>query len=468
MCTYRCKAQKMNRILIIDDDQSLARTLELYFRSKDYVVSVAFHARKGLDLWRSEEPDLVLLDVHLPGMDGSDALARAKEEGLSGDVIMITAFQDMDATLAAIKRGAADYLYKPLDLDALDAILEKLLAWRRSREKVEQLSHVISESYKPNQIIGPSQATLQVIKDIARVSQAPLSVLITGETGTGKELIARTIHQQSAPEEPFVGINCAAIVGALIESELFGHEKGAFTGAAQKKMGKLELAGAGTVFLDEVAELPLDLQVKFLRVLQEREFQRVGGLKDIPLKGRVIAATNRDLEELAREGRFREDLYFRFKVFTLNVPPLRKRPEDIIPLSEYFIAQMNRELNRSIERIPRQTVELMETYSWPGNVRELQNVLRRAVIMSRGTVLELEECWLQGKPSVCPTPVPEEAKSPDVLRSLDEVEKEHILKVLRHTAGNYGEACKILGVSRPTLRKKIVDYDLKGYLPLSD
>ena len=453
----------MNKILIIDDDQSLAMTLKLYFKSKAYSVSVAFDGRDGLDAWRTEEPDLVLLDVHLPGMDGTDALARAKEENLTGDVIMITAYQDMDATLAAIKRGAVDYLYKPLDLDALDLLLEKVLVWKKSREKIEKLSSVISEAYKPNQIIGPSQAMLEVIKDIARISQAPASVLITGETGTGKELIARTIHQQSAPQEPFVVINCAAIVANLLESELFGHEKGAFTGAVQRKLGKLDLAGNGTIFLDEVAELPSDLQVKFLRVLQEKEFQRVGGLKDIPMKGRVIAATNRDLRDLVEKGQFREDLYFRLKVFTIHIPPLRDRPEDIIPLAEYHISQLNRELNRNIERIPNHCLEMMKACSWPGNVRELQNVLRRAVIMSRGNVLELDDCWLQGKARHCEIGRTEAVQTIDVLRSLDEVEKEHISKVLRHTAGNYGEACKILGVSRPTLRKKIADYGLKDF-----
>ncbi len=299
----------MKKILIIDDDRSLAQTLELYFQSKQYEVSVAAGGREGLKAWRDDDPDLVLLDVHLPGMDGTDVLAHAKNEGLRGDVVVITAFQDMEATLAAIRLGAADYLYKPLDLDALDVLLEKLLVWGKDKDKLESLCHVISETYKPNQIIGRSQGILEVIKDIARVSQSPVSVLITGETGTGKELVARTIHQQSAPDEPFVALNCASIVGSLLESELFGHERGAFTGAVQRKVGKLELAGGGTVFLHEIAELPLDLQAKFLRVLQERVFQRVGGLVDLPLRARVVAATNRNLQELVEKLQFREELY---------------------------------------------------------------------------------------------------------------------------------------------------------------
>ncbi len=452
----------MKKILLIDDEHSLVRTLELYFQSKGYLVLAAFDAREGLELWREHDPDLVLLDVQLPGMDGTQALAAAKDENLSGDVIMITAFQDMEATLAAIQRGAADYLYKPLDLDALDVLLEKILMRRREREKIERLSHVISESFKPNQIIGKSNATLEVLKDIARVALTPVTVLIEGDTGAGKELVARTIHQQWAPLEPFVAINCAAVVSNLLESELFGHERGAFTGAVQRKPGKLEIAGSGTVFLDEVGELPLEIQAKFLRVLQEKQFQSVGGVKDIPFKARLLAATNRNLESMVQAGSFREDLYFRLKVFVIRIPPLRERPEDIVPLAENFVSRMNRELNRNVTRIPMEYIRTLKAYDWPGNVRELENVLRRALILSTSDVLELDECWFQRSKAV---PAPSSAcEQSDELKSLNCVEKEHILKILKHTGGNYGEACKILGVTRPTLRKKIKDYGLKEYL----
>ena len=455
----------MKKILLIDDEHSLVRTLELYFQSKGYLVLHAFDAREGLDLWREHDPDLVLLDVQLPGMDGTQALSAAKDENLSGDVIMITAFQDMEATLAAIQRGAADYLYKPLDLDALDVLLEKILMRRKEREKIERLSHVISESFKPNQIIGKSNATLEVLKDIARVALTPVMVLIEGDTGTGKELVARTIHQQWAPHEPFVAINCAAIVSNLLESELFGHERGAFTGAVQRKPGKLEIAGSGTVFLDEVGELPLEIQAKFLRVLQEKQFQSVGGLKDIPFKARLLVATNRNLESMVQAGSFREDLYFRLKVFVIHIPPLRERPEDIVPLAENFISRMNRELNRNVTRIPIEYIKTLKAYDWPGNVRELENVLRRALILSRSDVLELDECWFQRSEA---THTPSSACEESELKSLDSVEEEHILKILKHTGGNYGETCKILGITRPTLRKKINDYGLKEYLEAQD
>jgi len=452
----------MKKILLIDDEHSLVRTLELYFQSKGYLVLAAFDAREGLDLWREHDPDLVLLDVQLPGMDGTQALSAAKDENLSGDVIMITAFQDMEATLAAIQRGAADYLYKPLDLDALDVLLEKILMRRKEREKIERLSHVISESFKPNQIIGKSNATLEVLKDIARVAPTPVTVLIEGDTGTGKELVARTIHQQWAPLEPFVAINCAAVVSNLLESELFGHERGAFTGAVQRKPGKLEIAGSGTVFLDEVGELPLEIQAKFLRVLQEKQFQLVGGLKDIPFKARLLVATNRNLQSMVQAGSFREDLYFRLKVFVIRIPPLRERPEDIVPLAENFVSRMNRELNRNVTRIPMEYIKTLKAHDWPGNVRELENVLRRALILSRSDVLELDQCWFQRSDAIHrPASACEES---DELKSLNRVEKEHILKILKHTGGNYGEACKILGITRPTLRKKINDYGLKDYL----
>lgn len=450
----------MKKILLIDDEHSLVRTLELYFKSKGYLVLTAFDAREGLNLWREHDPDLVLLDVQLPGMDGTQALSAAKDENLSGDVVMITAFQDMEATLAAIQGGAADYLYKPLDLDTLDVLLEKILMRRKEREKIERLSHVISESFKPNQIIGKSSATLNVLKDIARISRIPVTVLIEGDTGTGKELVARTIHQQWAPDEPFVAINCAAVVSNLLESELFGHERGAFTGAVQRKLGKLEIAGSGTVFLDEVGELPFEIQAKFLRVLQEKQFQRVGGLKDISFKARLIVATNRDLESMVRAGSFREDLYFRLNMFEIHIPSLRERPEDIIPLAENFVSRMNRELNRNVTRIPMEYIKTLGAYDWPGNVRELENVLRRAMILSRSDVLELDECWFQRSEA---THTPASACEESELKSLDCMEKEHILKILKHTGGNYGEACKILGITRPTLRKKIKDYGLKEY-----
>jgi two-component system, NtrC family, response regulator AtoC len=451
----------MKKILLIDDEHSLVRTLELYFQSKGYLVLAAFDAREGLDLWRKHDPDLVLLDVQLPGIDGTQALSAAKDENLSGDVIMITAFQDMEATLAAIQRGAADYLYKPLDLDALDVLLEKILMRRKEREKIERLSHVISESFKPNQIIGKSSATLEVLKDIARVALTPVTVLIEGDTGTGKELVARTIHQQWAPLEPFVAINCAAVVSNLLESELFGHERGAFTGAVHRKPGKLEIAGNGTVFLDEVGELPLEIQAKFLRVLQEKQFQSVGGLKDIPFKARLLVATNRNLESMVQAGSFREDLYFRLKVFVIHIPPLRERTEDIVLLAENFVSRMNRELDRNVTRIPMEYIKTLRAYDWPGNVRELENVLRRAMILSRSDVLELDECWFQRSEAIH-TPSSACEKS-DELKSLNCVEKEHILKILKHTGGNYGETCKILGITRPTLRKKINDYGLKEY-----
>lgn len=452
----------MKKILVIDDDPSLARTLELYFLGKGYTVVVANTGWGGFELWRSNEPDMIIMDVQLPDVEGPEVLAKAKEEKLTGDAIMITAFHDTEATLKAIRLGAVDYLYKPIDLDALDLLLEKMQVQRNQQERLAKLCYVISESYKPDQIIGRSAKMLGVLKAIAQVAQSRTNVFIEGETGTGKELIARTIHHASTPEEPFIAINCAAIVGTLLESELFGHEKGAFTGAVQRKIGKLEYAAQGTVFLDEIGELPLEFQAKLLRVLQEREIQRVGGVQTISLQARVIAATNRDLSHMVEKNLFREDLYFRLKVFSIHIPPLRERSEDLIPLAEYFLNRLNQEMHKQVRRIPNEYLQAFQAYGWPGNIRELQNVLHRGLILSSGEVLELDESWIQTR-----SPPVEMIESKnvvtDIFLSLEELERDHINKVLQHTKWNFGNACKILGISRPTLRKKINDYNLVAY-----
>ena len=449
----------MDRILIVDDDQALTQTLSLYFQGKNLDVLVAGSSREALELWQKAQPDLILLDVQLPDLNGPQLLDRAKKLGLKGDVVMITAFQDTEATLHALSLGAIDYLYKPLDLDDLDLLIKKVDLRKKERDKIEKLTYAIKETYKPRQIVGRSKGILNVVKAIVKVSKNPSTVLIEGETGTGKELVAQTIHYQSAPNEPFMGINCASMLASLLESELFGYEKGAFTGATQKRIGKLEYAGRGTLFLDEISELPLELQAKFLRVLQEREFQRVGGVKSIPFRARVIAATNRNLEELVKEGKFREDLFFRLKVFVIRIPPLRERREDIVPLVEYFINQLNLELHKKVKRIPKTYLDALVEYDWPGNVRELQNVLRRAMILTEGEVLEFDPQWLRKDRSEKPSTSSFDPEN-GTPKKLVEIEKEHIINVLKYTRGNYGEACRILGISRPTLRKKIRDYDI--------
>lgn len=445
----------MKRILIVDDDPSFARTLQLYFRKKRCNVSISGTGKEALKLWLSEDPDLILLDVQLPDMDGSDVLANARKRQLGGEVVMITGFHNTETTLKAIRLGAIDYLCKPIDRQSLDLLLEKMAVQKIQRERAAKLCHIISDSYGPEQLIGRSSGMLNVIKAIAQVSRGLTNVLIEGETGTGKELVAKTIHQESAPDEPFIAINCAAVVGNLLESELFGHEKGAFTGAVQSKIGKLECAGGGTVFLDEIGELPLEFQAKLLRVLQEREFQKVGGNKTLSLQARIVAATNRDLHGMVKEGLFREDLYFRLKGFVIRIPPLRERTEDILPLIEYFLTQLNQEMNKKIVCIPKTYLEELRAYEWPGNIRELHNVLRRGVILSRGDILELDESWVSGMKVLL-----DAGRNGEVFQTLQELEKTHIFKVLEYTGWNYGEACGILGVSRPTLRKKIVDYGL--------
>ncbi len=449
----------MDKILIVDDDGALAHTLELYFLGKNIDVLVASNAGEALALWQKEGPDLILLDVQLPDMNGPQLLAKSRELKLKGDVVMITAFQDTEATLHALSLGAIDYLYKPLDLDDLDLLIKKIDLRKKEKERIEKLTHVVKEAYKPRQIVGRSKGILNVVKAIVQVSKSPSTVLIEGETGTGKELVAQTIHYQSSPNEPFMALNCASILANLLESELFGYEKGAFTGATRRRIGKLEYAGHGTLFLDEISELPLELQAKFLRVLQEREFQRVGGVKSIPFRARVIAATNRDLESLVKEGNFREDLFFRLKVFVIRIPPLRERREDIVPLVEYFINQLNLELHKKVKRIPKTYLDALVEYDWPGNVRELQNILRRAMILTDGEVLEFDAGWLRKGTAEEPSASSFDPEN-GTPKKLVDIEKEHIINVLKYTKGNYGEACKILGISRPTLRKKIRDYNI--------
>ncbi len=452
----------MRTILIVDDDLSLARTLEIYFRRKKYGVSVTGAGEKALSLWHSEAPDLILLDVQLPDMDGAEVLARAKKERLKGEVVMITAYHDTDAVLKAIRLGAADYLYKPLSMRALDLVLENVLNQKEHLEKAARFSHVISKSYEHDQVVGTSTKTLELIKAIAKVSETRATVLIEGETGTGKELVARTIHQQSFAREPFIAINCANFVGTLIESELFGHEKGAFTGAIQRKVGKFECANSGTILLDEIGELPLDFQPKLLRVLQEHEFQTVGGTRTIPLRARILAATNRDLAAMVKEGSFREDLYYRLNIFAIRIAPLRDRPEDILPLTEYFVGRFNREMQRGvrISRIPLPYIDALKGHAWPGNIRELQNVVQRGYILSQGDCLELDMDWLRVSRTDADEAEGQIISAGGVPPSLADVEKAHILKTLAYTRWNHGEACKILGISRPTLRKKISDYSL--------
>jgi len=394
------------------------------------------------------------LDVRLPDGDGLEVLAELKRRNRDSGIIIITAFHDMETTIRAIKLGASEYIPKPIDVEELEKAIGRVLKASYSSGQGDALRIDPSRDYAKGKIIGKSKAMKEIFKAIGKLSENRVTVLIEGETGTGKELIARAVHYHSPyKDHPFLAINCSAIVGTLLESELFGHEKGAFTGAISTKRGKFELAGEGTIFLDEVSEIPLELQAKLLRFLQEKEFHRVGGEKTLKSNARVIAATNRDLRQMVKEGRFREDLYYRLSVATIKVPPLRERTSDIPLLVEYLLQKINRELGMDIKSVEEGAIRRMVAYPWPGNVRELENVLTKAALVTQGDVILEEDIasFLSAQ---------EETPKGSAAMSLEEVEREHILEVLQYAGWHYGKTCKLLGISRPTLRQKMKKYGI--------
>jgi len=375
--------------------------------------------------------------------------------------LMITAHHDMASTILAMKAGAFDYIHKPIDIQAFDVALDRALEVRRLSKGTDYLSVEGGGAFKMDDIVGTSPSMLQLFKDVGRVAASRATVLIQGESGTGKELIARVIHSYSAPQKPFIGIDCSAIVDTLLESELFGHEKGAFTGAVQTKPGKFELAEEGSIFLDEIGELSQNLQAKLLRVLQEREVERVGGVRRIAIRARILAATNRDLAEEVRTGRFREDLYQRLKVVTLRLPPLRERLEDIPLLVEHLLVKINQRLHKNLRRVPREVIEKLQRRQWPGNVRELENVLMRAAVLSQGDMLLQEHLIDQGA-VLRSGPLAAPGAADGRVATLDEVEREHIVRVWALARGHKGKTCQMLGISRPTLERKLKKYGIAG------
>src|SRR5256885_4008251 len=449
----------MERILIVDDDRSIRELLSMHLEERGYGVVSAATGAEGFRLAEEVSPSAIILDMRLPDASGIDLIPELRKRAGETPVLMITAHHDMATTILAMKAGAFDYIHKPIDIRALDVAIDRALEVRRLSRGTDFLDVAPSRVVNIDDIVGTSPAMQQLFKDVGRVAASRATVLIQGESGTGKELIARVIHSYSAGSKPFIGINCSAIVETLLESELFGHEKGAFTGATAAKAGKFELAEDGSIFLDEIGELSQNLQAKLLRVLQERELERVGGVKRIPVRARILAATNRDLAREVEAGRFREDLYQRLKVVTLAIPPLRERREDIPLLVEHLLMKINQRLHKNLRRVPRETLEKLMARSWPGNVRELENVLTRAAVLSQGDLLLEEHLVEASRPEprlVGPPPVVD-GKMP----TLDEVERAHIERVFTMTKGHKGRACQILGISRPTLERKLRKYGLE-------
>jgi two-component system, NtrC family, response regulator AtoC len=447
----------MERILIVDDDRSIRELLSMHLEERGYGVVSASTGAEGFKLAEETSPSAIILDMRLPDASGIDLIPELRKRAGETPVLMITAHHDMATTILAMKAGAFDYIHKPIDIQALDIALDRALEVRRLARGTDFLSVGPQRTVKMDDIVGTSPTMQQLFKDVGRVAASRATVLIHGESGTGKELIARVIHSYSAGSKPFIGINCSAIVDTLLESELFGHEKGAFTGAVSSKIGKFELAEDGSIFLDEIGELSQNLQAKLLRVLQERELERVGGVKRIPVRARILAATNRELAREVEAGRFREDLYQRLKVVTLSIPPLRDRREDIPLLVEHLLVKINQRLHKHLRRIPRETLDKLMARPWPGNVRELENVLTRAAVLSQGDMLLEEHLLEASRPEPrSPQPAGDDARVP----TLDEVERAHIERVFAMTKGHKGRACQILGISRPTLERKLRKYGL--------
>ena len=445
----------MNKLLIIDDDEALRETLKLYFKNDGFEIFVADGGKSGLNKLEEVNPDVVLCDIKMPDMSGLEVLDKIKEFDESIQVIMITAFNDVSSTISAMQKMAFDYITKPLDIPSLKIKLKKALEIRNISDELSEF--VLNDSLETKNgksLVGKSPAMQEIYKYIGQLSLNKLTVLLQGDSGTGKEMIARVVHESGSKNKPFVAVNCSALMETLLESELFGHVHGAFTGAIRDKKGKFELAGDGTIFLDEISEMSLSVQSKLLRVLQEKEFEKIGGETSIKMNARIIAASNKNLEKLVKEGKFREDLYYRLKVFTINVPSLNERKEDIPLLVMHFIDMLNKEVHKNIKKIPYDVMESMQNHSWVGNVRELENTLRQAVVLCKSDVLDKDSILLS-------KPKPDHLPDYDYHMSLDQVEKKHIKYVLDNLNWDKRNAIKILGISKPTLYSKLQKYDIQ-------
>jgi nitrogen regulation protein NR(I) len=466
----------MGVILIIDDDYQIRESFEKLLTEEGHEVLTAASGETGLDVLRSVLPDLVLLDLRLPGMSGLETFVSIREIESKLPVIIMTAFGTTETAIEATKLGAFDYILKPFDIpDILKLITQALEASRFMRSQVE--IDILPKTASSEVIIGQSKPMQEIYKAIGRVAPTEATVLIRGESGTGKELVARAIYQHSQRSaKPFLVINCVAIPETLLESELFGYEKGAFTGAVSRRMGRIEQANGGTIFLDEIGDMPFSIQAKILRLLQEKSIERLGGREPIPVDVRIIAATNRDLEAGLAEGKFREDLYYRLKVVTIWLPPLRERLQDISRLADYFLDRFAQSMELDNPGMTDETRGVLKNYRWPGNVRELANTLQKALIFSRGYPIHPEDISqiIQGEALVREGRSPTDGSIRQWARKalmnepgmdkfdrlIDQVASALISEALDITGGNRSRAAKILGVSRPTLQSKIEKYGI--------
>jgi two-component system, NtrC family, response regulator AtoC len=446
----------MATILVIEDEAKLARLLELNLTEAGYATRSAADAETGLKILRQEKIDLVLTDLKLPGMTGLEFLQAARRTAANLPIILMTAYGSIETAVEAMKAGASDYVLKPFSIEEIKLIVSRELESRRLREENRSLRDALGQRYEFKNIIGRSPAMQEVLATVERVAPSNSTVLLGGESGVGKDMISRAIHEHSRRAAgPFVKINCTAIPENLLESELFGYEKGAFTGAVTSKPGKFELANEGTIFLDEIGDVPGTIQVKLLRVLQEREFERLGGTKTHKVDVRVIAATNRNLRDALEEGTFREDLYYRLNVVPISIPPLREHKEDIPYLVDSFIARFAKASAKVITGITPAALALLVDFHWPGNIRELENIIERAVVLTAGPKIDIADIHLD----VSPTKVHDADSSgapflPAGL-TLEQFEDEIIKEALRRAGGNKSQAARLLGLSRNALRYRL-------------
>ncbi len=446
------------KILVVDDEAKMRRVLQIILQKEGYEAVTAKDGREALQKAEKENFDLVLTDMKMPGLSGIDLLKRITESDEEIPVIMVTAYGTVETAVKAMKEGAHDYLLKPFEKDEMKIIIANALKMKSLVRENRYLRGELEEKYKLDNIIGKSSQMQEVYKMLREVANTKATVLIQGETGTGKTLVARALHfNSSRKEKPFIHVNCAAFPEGLLESELFGHVKGAFTDAVANKPGKFELANGGTIFLDEIIELSPMLQVKLLRVLQEKEFERVGGVKTIKIDVRVIAATNRDVKKALEDGSLREDLYYRLNVVSIKIPPLREHKEDVPLLVNYFLQKFNRESGKNIKGVSPEAMDVLMNYSWPGNAREVENVIERAVILSSEDTLLPQSLplHLEEEPDKLEIHLPPEGIA------LEKVEKSLIREALKITRGNQSRAAKLLDISRNTLRYRLKKFGLE-------
>jgi len=442
--------KKTSKVLVVDDEAVVRESLRDWLSDVGHQVLIAENGPKALEIMQEENPGIIFTDLVMPGMDGIELLKRAKEICPSTEVVIITAYGSIPTAIAATREGAYDYIEKPFSPEKAELLIEKVAEHQRLIEENTSLRQKLARRYRPESIIAKSAKMQEVIGLIKVAAKTNAPILITGESGTGKELVAQAIHYQSyRKDKPFVAVSCAAFPESLLESELFGHEKGAFTGAHAQRRGKFEIANRGTLFLDEIGEMNPSTQVSLLRLLEKNEFSRVGGNELIEVDVRTVSATEKDMQQAVASGQFREDLYYRLNMVTIELPPLRERKGDIPLLAQFFLKKSAAQNRREVTDFSPQAIRFLVKYDWPGNVRELENIVGRAVILAKNSYIEVTDLRQENLIG---------AGSPRQGQMLKELEKNHILNVLTRTRGNYSQAARILGISRATLYNKARAY----------